>query len=246
MMKNKRAKGITVLFVSALVLLSCSALGSASAALTYYNEDYRAQISASTMDVVIEENGAQTEELLAALGRQEKEKSDVSGNSPAAPGETYTESLTVTNTGSIDVYARVILRRYWRDEKGEKNTALSPDLIELVRSQDNGWVLDQNASTKERLVLYYTDILPASGTTPPFLEGVRISPDVAKAVSVKSLGNGRVETVYDYNGYMFCLEAEVETVQTHNAADAIKSAWGVDVSIDGGKLMPGQTSGSEN
>ena len=29
------------------------------------------------------------------------------------------------------------------------------------------------------------------------------------------------------------LEAEADAVQTHNAQDAIKSAWGVDVDVDG-------------
>ena len=36
---------------------------------------------------------------------------------------------------------------------------------------------------------------------------------------------------YKYDGYSFNLEAEVNAVQTHNAAEAIKSAWGVDVNV---------------
>lgn len=34
-----------------------------------------------------------------------------------------------------------------------------------------------------------------------------------------------------YDGYSFNLDAEVDAVQTHNAKAAIKSAWGVDVSV---------------
>ena len=34
-----------------------------------------------------------------------------------------------------------------------------------------------------------------------------------------------------YDGYSFQVEAEVDAVQTHNAQDAIKSAWGVDVDV---------------
>ena len=37
---------------------------------------------------------------------------------------------------------------------------------------------------------------------------------------------------YTYNGYTFTLDAEVDAVQTHNAKDAIKSAWGIDVSVN--------------
>ena len=36
---------------------------------------------------------------------------------------------------------------------------------------------------------------------------------------------------YKYNGYTFHIDAEVDAVQTHNAKDAIKSAWGVDINV---------------
>ena len=36
---------------------------------------------------------------------------------------------------------------------------------------------------------------------------------------------------YAYDGYKFVVEAEVNAVQTHNAKEAIKSAWGVDVEL---------------
>ena len=40
-----------------------------------------------------------------------------------------------------------------------------------------------------------------------------------------------------YDGIVFVLRADVDAVQTHNAEDAIMSAWGVDVSIsDDGSL----------
>ena len=35
------------------------------------------------------------------------------------------------------------------------------------------------------------------------------------------------------------LEAEVDALQTHNAEDAIRSAWGVDASVSGGTLRLG-------
>ena len=42
-----------------------------------------------------------------------------------------------------------------------------------------------------------------------------------------------ITTKYDYDGKKFVVKAEVNAVQTHNAADAIKSAWGVNVSVGG-------------
>lgn len=35
-------------------------------------------------------------------------------------------------------------------------------------------------------------------------------------------------TEYAYDNYKFGISVEVDAVQTHNAADAIKGAWGVD------------------
>ena len=34
------------------------------------------------------------------------------------------------------------------------------DLIDLNLKEGSGWVIDKNASTKERTILYYTGILP--------------------------------------------------------------------------------------
>ena len=35
---------------------------------------------------------------------------------------------------------------------------------------------------------------------------------------------------YDYDGYSFRVSVAAEAVQTHNGADAVKSAWGVNIS----------------
>ena len=37
--------------------------------------------------------------------------------------------------------------------------------------------------------------------------------------------------LFAYDGYRFYLKAEVDAVQTHNAAEAVKSAWGVDAEV---------------
>lgn len=78
----------------------------------------------------------------------------------------YDEALTVQNSGSIDTFVRVILTKSWTDADGNKNTRLSPDLIDLNLLTDNGWVIDESATTRERTVLYYTRLLPAGERTP--------------------------------------------------------------------------------
>ena len=37
---------------------------------------------------------------------------------------------------------------------------------------------------------------------------------------------------YTYDGISFAIDIEADAVQTHNAEDAIRSAWGRDVTID--------------
>lgn len=47
-----------------------------------------------------------------------------------------------------------------------------------------------------------------------------------------------MRTSYAYDGYQFSVEIEADAVQTHNAEDAIQSAWGtqVQVSEDGSTI----------
>ena len=47
----------------------------------------------------------------------------------------------------------------------------------------------------------------------------------------KTVKDKTITYTYKYNGYTFHIDAEVDAVQTHNAKDAIKSAWGVDVNV---------------
>ena len=48
----------------------------------------------------------------------------------------------------------------------------------------------------------------------------------------ETTGMTTIVTTYSYDGLKFVLEAEAEGVQTHNAQDAIHSAWGRKVTID--------------
>ena len=225
-MKRKPFKKNTViLLAAAVILLLGSAAGSTRAALTYYSENYVAGIQTSSIDVSLVENGNDTEVLLENLvGKDEK----------VVLGKSYDEAISVANTGSIDSYVRVILTKSWKDASGAKDTTLSPELIDLNLVEGNGWVVDKAASTAERTVLYYTGIVPAGAATAPLSDTVKIDPLVGTKVieTVKTDANGKTITyVHEYDGYSFNIDAEVNAVQTHNAQDAIKSAWGVDVSI---------------
>ena len=134
----------------------------------------------------------------------------------------------------------MIITKSWQDKEGKKNTELSPDLIELNFLTDNGWEIakdqsyqsEQSDQYKERTVLYYTKALKAGKPTPALSDTLRINPSIASDVKQNVSEDGKTITyTYKYNGYTFHIDAEVDAVQTHNAKDAIKSAWGVDVNV---------------
>ena len=228
-----------VLLSASAVLLIGSTVGSTRAALTYYSENYGAEVTVSNIGVSLLENGetvsrrdydsnGEWNETSGALLADLQEETIV-------PGKKYDEALAVSNSGSIDSYVRVILNKSWTDSEGSTDQNLSPELIDLNLLTDNGWIIDEGASTAERTILYYTNILPAGETTPALSDTVRIDPAVAdkvtEEVAIDENGYKTITFTYAYDGYTFELEAEVNAVQTHNAQDAIKSAWGVDVDV---------------
>ncbi|HJC14383.1 MAG TPA: hypothetical protein H9705_00965 [Candidatus Fusicatenibacter intestinigallinarum] len=227
------------LLSASAVLLIGSTVGSARAALTYYSETYGAQVSVSRIGVSLLENGeAVSYRDYEENGQWREASGELLGHlreEEIVPGKSYDEAISVSNSGSIDSYVRVILKKSWTDSEGNTDTNLSPDLIGLNFTEGNGWIIDEDASTAERTVLYYTGILPAGETTPALSDTIRIDPAVADKVeettSTDENGYQTITFTYAYDGYTFELEAEVQAVQTHNAQDAVKSAWGVDVDV---------------
>lgn len=227
-----------ILIVLALVLLGGSIMGSARAALTYYSEDYVAQMDVKSIGVSLVENGTvvswrdylhkddawtqKTGELLTnMLTKDEK----------LILNKKYKEELSVTNSGTIDEYIRVTVNRYWVDcDKdgnaiGKKRTDMDPAYIELNFLEGSGWIIDSSASTPERTVLYYTKPLSSGATSALFADTLAIDSSIMNSVAQDGTQS------YFYQDVQFIIDAEVDAVQTHNAEDAIKSAWGVDVSV---------------
>ena len=132
MKKKKKSfpkKSALLLTASALLLIG-STVGSTRAALTYYSENYSAQIEMQNIGVSLLENGdvvssqdftsknqqevTNGELLTGLLGEKEK----------FAPGKKYKEELSVQNSGNIDTFVRVILTKSWQDKECKKNTTL--------------------------------------------------------------------------------------------------------------------------
>ena len=238
---KKISKKSIVLLAAAAVLLIASAAGSTRAALTYYSENYSAEVTVSNIGVTLKENGnAVGYRNYIGDGKWDVVNGKLLENMLAEGeeltlGKDYEEALSVYNSGAIDSYVRVILTKNWVDADGNVDQTLDPAIIELdFVTGSNGWVIDKEASTPERTVLYYTEILPVDANTPDLSSALSINPVIQTKVieTVETTETGKTITFeYEYDGYTFNLEAEVDAVQTHNAADAIKSAWGVDVAV---------------
>lgn len=238
------------LFVLAGILLFGSSIGGARAALTYFSEIYASQIEMYDIGVTLNENGkavsnrdykrysdGKWDENTGALlvGRWKSDK--YPDKEPIQIGTAYEEVISATNTGTIDEYVRISLYTYWV-KNGKKQTDLNPELIELhtdVSTFGKDWLLDEEASTPERKVYYYSKILPTGATTSPLTDTLTISNFVKSKATEITEGN-RIIITYDYDGLEFKIEAEVDAVQTHNAVDAIWSAWGRKVKISNGHL----------
>ena len=168
-MKKKRSFNMkpTILLAAAAVLLLASAVGSTQAALTYYSETYTAGTTLYHIGVTLVENERDVSWRDYIAEAEWKEHTGklleymLEDGEELVLGKHYDEALTVRNTGGIDTYVRVILTKSWQDENNVKNTTLSPDMIDLnILAGDNGWIIDESATTPERTVLYYTKILP--------------------------------------------------------------------------------------
>ncbi len=245
-----------VMFAAAVLLLLGSSVGGARAALTYFSETYASRVQMYDIGVSLLENDERVswrDYRSNADGTWDEHTGVLLGNMLAEgeslqPGKTYPEALSVRNSGTINQYVRVSIYKYWLDAEGKKMQELSPDLIDLhllcdATGVDNGWLLDAEASTPERTVLYYDSLLYSEGAgtfeTPAFSDTLTIDGMLATKVSQETKtenGLTTITTTYDYDGVSFHIEAEVDAVQEHNAADAAWSAWGRRVNVNDGTL----------
>lgn len=272
-------KATIILFVLSAALLLFTTVGAVLAALRYRSATYGARIEQCCIGVSLLEqsqgdaaptpvasrdhahrddkknpgdkwNGNE-EGFLFGCGEGGDTKRFLGTDAAIIPGKIYKEAISARNSGHIDEYVRMTIRRYWTNPKGEKvfgtnqkgtsTQGLSPALIDLHLINEDVWILDKKASTEERMVFYYKDLLKVDADTKPLCDTIRIDPSIAEKATQKKTtdenGVTRIQTTYDYDGWQFCLEAQVDAVQNHNIVDAAKSAWGVDLTVnDSGQI----------
>lgn len=204
------------------------------------SDDYTADMSLSSLSVALKENNATvaaTKEENAKEGTVTADYTNLlaginGGNPINAFGKKYDYSLAAQNDGSQDEYVRVVVNRFWKKADDSKATTLSPEFIGLQFDEAN-WIVagPEQTGVSEQYILYSKNPIEA-GSSLPFLTHVSIDPailDAGDIVPVKDVSGDYVTKEYDYADYKMAIDVEVSAVQTHNGADAIKSAWGVDV-----------------
>lgn len=246
-MKRIKDKLLLILFVIAAGAFLFESAGFARATLIE-SAEYQSQFEMYDIGVTLNENGDKV--AWRNYTNDPDNPWSVNGNAKLFTklkefryGITYPELLTVTNSGQIDEYVRVIVYKYWINEKGEKANDLDLNLIVLGFTKNKDWIVDTNYSTDERIVLYYAKVLAGNQsvkggeTTPAFMETMRVEGSVKDHVTQvivkedKENGYKTITTIYEYDGKSICVEVEVDAIQTHNAEDAALSAWGRQITI---------------
>lgn len=151
-------------------------------------------------------------------------------NEDIKAGKSYQEEIEVYNSGSIDTYIRVVITKDWKDINGNKYTELDPDMITLDILEENGWIIDENAFSPERITAYYIYPIKPGEKTGDVINSIKISSDVQYEYNV--IENGRnIEVKNKYDEYIASLSIQADAIQALSAKDAILSAWGVNVNI---------------
>lgn len=122
------------------------------------------------------------------------------------------------------------------NKDGEKATDLSLDVLDLHLLNSDDWIVDETVTTKDRMVMYYKKVLLAGKTTTNLTDYIRIDDSILWKAEEKNIteknGYATIMMDYTYDGINFAIDIEADAVQTHNAEEAIQSAWGRDVTID--------------
>lgn len=228
----KKNKGFTIstliLAGVATVLLVVGGISGARAALQFTSRVYEVPLAMEEIGIGILENGEPRDFDTLMLDLIDEENGE-----EIKPGVTYTENVDVTNNGEIEEYIRVIVYKYWRDSAtGDKNTALDPALIIPEDPVKHGWIHDEAQSTSEREVYYYSTPVKKDQVLDLF-DTIMIDEDIVDIVyqTDKADAKGNLITKNVYDDKYFGIKVEAAGVQTHNAEDAILSAWGAEVDI---------------
>ena len=248
---------ILIGFIS--ILLVFTTVGGINAELQTLSDEYNSEFAMKDIGITLQEKGEKDGSFIDVGWRDYKIENNNgkwrNGNYPLFHsidtiefGRKYSEQFRVLNSGTIDEYVRVKIYKYWIDGNNKKNYQLDPAKIVLklndvelkdLSGENNGWVVDKNETTVERITMYYTMPIKHDEATGLFADSLTIDSSVGemtKNVVKQETIDGVTYTTYSftgkYNGNYFCVEMEADAIQTHNVDKAVKSVWGRNISID--------------
>lgn len=222
---RKQYRAVTAgLSVAAVALLAFGSVGGARAALTY-SDTYRGDIATQNIGVGLTENGDSLGEKDALLTA---ENLLPDGEKTFKVGKKYEYTIGAENTGTIDEYLRLTIRKYWVDGKG-KRIDLSPNLIKLGYNKED-WIMVDEDPDDEIVVFYYTKPVASEGVTEDAITSFMVD-NTIETMATQTKKDNTITTTYKYSKISAAIDADVDAVQTHSAEEAILSAWGEEVSI---------------
>ncbi len=266
MKSRKCSKKTLALIAVAALLFASGGLMQTQAQLSIFSQDYNAEFELDHLRVHLLENGKDvcggnntlehkdTCLLLQARGYD--------GKTPGTfePGRVYKEEIAAQNGRDIPEYVRLTIRKYWMKADPKtgamvKDTTLKPNLIHLgYGSKDynsGAWTINPAETTTEASTYYLNTVLAKGATSAKLFNTFWIDKSLvdpgniitneSKPTSDTDEGvtttSKTITYTYKYDGYIACIEADVQSIQTHNVNDAIDSLWGVtNVSASGGKV----------
>lgn len=220
MKKNRISNRTIALIAAAMVLLAGGTYTGTRAVLNIFSPEHFLAFETDSQSVQIQENGSAVSALLGGL------------KGKIIPGKAYDEKIRAKNsTNDADQFVRIVIRKYWKDKNGNKAKDIDKeflDKIQLTFDNPSLWQKNDEETTAEREVYYYRNIVPAGGVTEPLISTLTVDSSVALEYTVADPDeNNVIRYSYDYDGYQVCIEAEAQSIQTHNAQAAVRSIWGV-------------------
>ena len=239
-MKKNLSRKTLALIAAAALLFAGGTFTATRAVLNIFSPEHFLEFETSNQAVRLIENGQDpTDKLLTTL------------NNKVSPGKSCTEELAAKNYSDVSQFVRIVVRKYWMDKNGKAHsfdgdtvTVPDPSKIQLTLANNGLWQKNELESTVEREVYYYKNSVPSGGVTEPLTSKIKVDKTVADPftrdpdIDPAQIPAGTVITyIYDYDGYKICLEAEAQSIQTHNAQKAVMSIWGMpNVTVSGSTL----------
>ena len=241
-MKKNLSRKTLALSAAAVLLFAGGTVRAARAVLNIFSPEHFLEFETSNQAVRLMENGSPT-------GKDNPLLSTLKGK--VSPGMSYKEEISARNDCDVSQFVRIVVRKYWMDDNGKVHSfdgenvkTPDPSMIKLTPANTDLWQRNELESTVEREVYYYKNSVASGEVTKPLTSNIKVDSTVADPyttdpkIDPNNMPKDTVITyVYDYDGYKICLEAEAQSVQTHNAQDAVMSLWGMpNVKVSGGTL----------